>query len=798
MLVSLKEVGKYVDISDLKAEDIASRLTFSGIEVEEIKRSAYATDLVIGEVLTCENHPNSDHLHICRIDIGTEILDIVCGAPNVRKGLKVIVAKVGCKLSNDKVINRGEIRGVTSNGMLCALNELGVDPKYLRKEQIEGIEELPNDAKVGETRVLEYLGLDDTILDLSLLANRSDCYAIYNVAREIGALFNREVKIPVFDEIKTYQDNEFKISSLASGCPAFYGKIIKGVHIKESPKWLKDVLRSEGIRSIDNIVDIGNYVMLLTGQPIHCYDYDKLLKKELIVKDNLNEKFVALDEKEYEIKPGDLVVTSDNKTMCLAGIMGGEKSEITSESKNIVVEVANFNFASIRKTSNRLGLSSDSSLRFSKGINKDQAQDVINLITHFIKELSDFDECSQTIIYDTLDHSNKVVDCSVSYINKRLGSSFSYNEIVDVLTSLHFEIENIDNDNFKAVVPNYRIDIDGKADLSEEVIRYKGFDYIRNELPVMETTVGSESLLRSKERLIESYLLDNGVDEVLSYTLINKKDAEQFNYINKNDGIEIFNPLTEDHKYIRRNILSSVLRVMEYNINHKNNNVSIFEISNVYSKGDKEEVHLAIVLEGDKFKQDKINLGSKTYFDIKGLLEGILKMFNIDNNRLKFLPLNDNQEFHPGRSAKVMLDGKVLAVLGEIHPLKRSEFSLKKEACVMLEMNLSLLFNTRSANNKFVELSKYPSVNRDFAFIVSEEYSFQMIKQEVKKISSLLKDVHLFDIYKGEHIKEGYVSLALSLTYEKMDGTLKEEEIAALDNKVKETLINKFKVEFRG
>ena len=803
MLVSLKEVGKYVDISSLTPEEIASKLTFAGIEVEEIKKSANATNLVIGEVLTCENHPNSDHLHVCKVDIKGEILDIVCGAPNVRKGLKVIVAKVGAKLG-DKTINAGEIRGVKSNGMLCALNELGVDPKYLKPEQIAGIEELSDDAVVGDEDVLGYLGLDDTILDLNLLANRSDCYSLFNVAREIGGLFNLPVNIPEYDEIKTYEDDEFVISSESDNSPLFYGKIFKGIEVKESPLWLKNVLQSEGIRSINNLVDLGNYVMLLTGQPLHLYDYDNLKKKELIIKDDISEEFVALVDKTYSIIPGDLCVTSNNETMCLAGIMGGKYSEIEETSKNFVLEVANFHFASIRKTSTRLGLSSDSSLRFSKGINKDQADYVINLFTHLLKEVSKVDSISQTIIYDTLTHENKEIECSLSYINNRLGSNFTINEVKECLTRLSFKVIDLDetNNTFKVIVPSFRIDVNEKADLSEEVIRFYGFDRITNELPVMETTRGTLSSLRVKERMIESYLLSNNFNEVLTYTLISKKDNEMFNYLNNSESIRIFNPLSEDRSIIRKNLLTSLLRNVEYNLNHQNYDFNVFEISNVYFGVNKEETHLALAMIGNKLLQDDIVLGPKTFYDAKGIFEGILKMLNIDSNRVKYNLLSEEElsrnEFHPYRSTKVVIDGKVVAVIGEIHPLKRNEFSIKKDCVVLMEINLTNLFNVRSANNKYLEFSKYPSVTRDFAFIVSEEYKYIDIRNEVKKCSSLIKDVKLFDIYKGEHVEKGHISLALSITLEKLDSTLKEDEINAVDNRIKESLINKFKVKFRG
>lgn len=796
MLVSLKEISKYVDIKDLSAEEIADRLTYSGIEVEEIKKVADATNLIIGKVISCEKHPESDHLHVCKVDIKKEILDIVCGAPNCREGLKVIVAQNGAVL-NGKEIKKSEIRGYVSNGMLCALNELGVDPKTLRKEQIEGIEELPEDAEIGNENVLEYLSLDDTILDISLLANRSDCLSLYNVAREIGALFNRKCIIPNYEEVKTYNENNFLISSESENCKSFYAKILKGIEIKESPKWLKDVLRSEGIRSINNIVDAGNYAMLLTGQPVHCYDLDNLPKKELIVKDNIEEDFYALDEKIYHIISGDLCVTSDNKTMCLGGILGGEKSEINPNSKNILIEVANFDFAQIRKTSNRLGLSSDSSMRFSKGINKDQSEFVINTLVHLIKEVSNIKEISSIIKYDKLNHDAKKIDCSISYINNRLGSKFTFEEIKNVLECLNFKLTKIDEDCFNVIVPSYRIDVEGKADLSEEIIRYKGFDYISNSLPVMETTLGTLSKEREKEKYIEEYLLNNGLYEVLTYTLINKKDSEMLNYINSDEIIPIANPLTEDHKFIRKNILSSILRCAEYNLNHQQENFSLFEISNVYSKN-KEEKHLAIVLEGYNLGIDSTPINKKDFYDLKGYFESILKMFNIAENRIKYQPIEESNEFHIGRSAKVTLDGKVLCVFGEIHPNLKKEFSIKKDNVLMLEMNLTLLFNTKSANNKFNEISKYPSVKRDYAFVISNDCSYSNIKIDIKKISSLIKNIKVFDVYHGEGIEKNHTSIALSIYLESTNSTLKEEDITLVDNKIKELLITKYKAKLRG
>ena len=791
MLVSLNEISKYVDISGLSKEEIASRLTFSGIEVEEIKTLSKATSLVVGKVISCIPHPNSDHLHVCKVDIKDEILDIVCGAPNCKEGIKVIVAKVGAKLPGGE-IKAGEIRGYKSNGMLCALNELGVDPKYLKEEQIKGIEILSDDFEVGDSDILHKLGLDDVILDLSLLANRSDCYSLFNVSREIGALFNRKVNILEANDDSTYEEKEFKVDSLTPNCKEFSVKIVKGIEVKDSPAWLKNCLRSEGIRTINNIVDLGNYIMLLTGQPIHMYDYDKLVKKELIVRSDINEKFIALDEKEYSIHEGDICVTSSGKTMCLGGIMGGLDSEVTNDTKNIVIEVANFNHASIRRTSSRLGLVSDSSQRFVKGINKDQVDYVLNLTTNLLKTISNVDSISNIIKYDVLNHDKKLISCSVDYINNRLGTNFEYEKIKDILELLYFKFVESDGNKFIVEVPSFRIDVEGKADLSEEIIRYIGLDTISPTLPFMETTVGGKSKDEQKEDVICSFLSNNGLYRVLTYTLVNKKMSESFKILNKSDGYVIKNPLTEDHKYVRTNLLPSLINCANYNLNHQNNNFGIYEISHIDSI-QKNEIHLGVVLVGKKYKQDKIIGESYSYYDAKGIVDTILDMFNISSTRVKYTRF-ETDEFHPNRSALVLLDNKPLCVMGDIYPTKKEI----KDSMILLEMNLSVLFATKSKNIKFEPISAYPQSSRDYAFIIDDSINYIDIKNEVKKCSSLIKEVSIFDIYKGKNLAQNEKSIALTVVFESNDHTLKDNEIDEVHNKIVETLNKKFNVSLRS
>lgn len=795
MLVSLNELKKYVDLSDVSAEEVANKLTSAGIEVEGIHHVAFGTNLVIGEVIECENHPDSDHLHVTKVNIGDEVLGIVCGAPNCRKGLKVIVAKPGAKLAFDKEIKQGVIRGVESNGMLCSLVELGVDPKSLNEKQTSGIEELNSDAIVGNTEVLKYLGLDDTILDLNLLANRSDAYALYNIAKEVAALFNKEVNIPEYKAMNLCS-NDVEIGSTTSNCKLFGGRTFKGITIKESPDWMKTFLRNEGIRPINNIVDIGNYVMLVTGQPINMYDYDKLEKLELIARDDFEGKVLAMDDNEYELKKGDLVITSNKKVVCIAGIMTCNNSEISESTKNVVVEAASFYGPQIRRTTTRIGLTSDSSQRYVKGINPNQTEFVMELITHLIEELSGYTSASVTNLYDNLNYAAKVIDCTYQYINSRLGTSLSNEEILNALEKFNFKVLFKDEVNFKVLVPDARIDVEGKADLSEEVFRFVGVDNVEPKLPQMVTTVGGKSVQNRKETIISDYLLNQGLNKILTYTLLNKEDNEGFNLLNKAEGYSVINPNTEDHKYVRTNLLNSVLRCAQYNVNHQNKNFGIFEISQIENVNSVNS-HLAFVLVGNRFNQDNLNPQPYNFFDAKGYFEEILKMFNIQANRVKYLRLEDTKELHPGRSSKVVIDGKDIAIFGELHPNIKSKYDFKKDSVVVFEMNLTKFFEVKSSQIHFTEINKFPSVTRDYAFVIDKQAKFSDISVDIKKSSSIVNDVHIFDIFEGDKVGINLVSIAISVTFVNKEHTLTDDEINEADKRIRSLIAEKYKALLR-
>jgi len=796
MKASLNWINQYVKIDDLTPEQIADKLTFAGIEVEGITTLASGSNLVIGEILSCEKHPDSDHLHVLQVDEGPKfgIHQIVCGAPNARKGLKVIVAREGAKLPGG-IIEKSEIRGVTSDGMCCALYELGVDKKSLSEKQIAGVEELPADALIGNEEVLQYLGLSDTILDLSILPNRPDMYAIINVAREIGCLFNREVKLPEPKKM-ALPSSDFEVGSASSKCPQFAIREVKGVTVGPSPRWLQEILRSEGIRSINNIVDIGNYVMLLTGEPLNMYDLDKLPKKSLIVRDDLSGDFVAMDQKTYSLEKGDLVVTSEGKPMCLAGIMTAAACMVDEGTTAVAVESAVFDYARIRHTSNRIGLSSESSLRFAKGINTNQAEYVLSLASDLLKELAGAHEVMKTSSYDTLKHEPVEIDTNLDYLNGRLGTSFSAEEILDVLKRDHLTVTCPKPGVYHVIVPSYRIDMDGKADLSEEVIRILGYDNVHSILPTSELTLTGLSEKQSNRIAIRRYLRNAGLDEFLTYTLVNADLDGRFAYLEKGPSYRLKNPMTNDHEFVRRGLLPSLLNAVAYNADRQEKNVACFEVSDIDAPSNKTS-HLGLVLAGEESLEGSLKKKAYDFYDAKGLLVGILAILNLGTNRYQIEPWSlGGNELHPGKSAEIRMGKKLLGYLGELHPNELKRLGLKN--AVVMELDLGSLLDLRTSPIKASIPPRFPSVSRDLAFVLDQKVSYAELEKSLGHCDALIKGVAVFDVYAGENIAPGKKSVALTLTIQSEEKTLKDEEVSAVVAKAIALLKVQFGAEIRS
>jgi len=799
MLVSLKNIAQYVSLEGLTAEEIAKKLTFAGIEVEEVYPIAQGTNLVIGEILECEAHPDSDHLHVLKVNLGEKygVEQIVCGAPNARKGLKVIVSRPGAQLPGGE-IKKGVIRGVESNGMCCSLLELGLESKYLTEYQCSGIEELPEDAPIGEENVFGYLGLDDTVLNLNVLANRPDLLSVFNVAKEIGALFSREVKLPSAKKYNDFKTN-IKVGSETEKCMQFSSREVKGIVTKPSPKWMQNYLMAMGIRSINNIVDIGNYVMLMTGQPLHMYDADKLSKAELIARDDYEGDFVALDEKTYKLIKGDIVITGDKIPMCLGGVMGSYACAVDKNTKNIYIESASFDGASIRHTSNRLGLGSESSSRFVKGTNHFQSEFVLDYTTDLLKELCEAKECSDIALYSKEKKEEKVIKSSLTRINGRLGTSFTLDQVVNVLRSVYFDVKvDADNNSFSATVPEHRLDVTCDADLSEEVIRILGFENVRSILPNLDTKVGMLSLEQQRIKNIRTFLVDKGFDECVTYSLISQKEKNAFNLLNDEEHYELLNPLTDDRCVFRTHIAHSLLKTASYNIARQSKDLMLFEVANMITKSSRAD-HLSIVLVGNSYEQDHLNYVPFDFYHMKGIVEGIFETLGIENSRYRFEKLTDHtDELHPGKSATIIFQNKVIGKFGELHPNKIEEYDLGKTSAVALEMDLSSLISAKVSITKMATFSKFPSISRDLALVVDKTVEVKdLIKTAKVEGRGIVVDAYVFDVYQGEHIAEGKKSVAISIVYQKEESTLTDNEVNEVENKIKFALNKNYKAEIR-
>ena len=799
MLVSVKKLNEYVDIKDIDAASLAKGLTFAGVEVEDYVTLASGTNLVIGEILTCEDHPDSDHLHVLNVNLGNKygVNQIVCGAPNARKGLKVIVARVGAKLPGGE-IKPSVIRGVESNGMCCSLLELGVDSKYLSEHQTKGIEELPLDAPVGEEDVLGYLGLDDTVLNLNVLANRPDLLSVYNIAREVGAIFNKEVHIPVAEHKADFA-TDLKVGSDTPLCTQFSGCEIRGIKTKPSPLYIQQFLMAEGVRSINNIVDIGNYVMLLTGQPLHMYDADKLAKKELIAKRNYQGEFVALDENNYDLIEGDIVITTNNRPMCLGGVMGSLECAVDENTKNIYIEAASFDGASIRHTSTRLGLVSESSQRFVKGTNHFQGEQVIALASSLCRELCEAESVSNIVTYQSEKQVEQVVETTVNKINGRLATNFSKDQIVDVMKRLQFGVKE-DGEKLLFTVPSFRLDISGSADISEEVIRLLGLDNVNAVLPVLPTTVGGLSLKQSRQKAIRDYLLSQGLCEALTYSLVNKNEVNCFNLLHNEEAYQLLNPLMEDREMFRTHILHSLLESVSYNIARQAKNVPLFETSDMISKKS-HTVHLAIALCGNKSTQGLLKEEPYDFYDMKGLVENLFALFGIENSRYRLEASKLQGELlHPGKSADILFQNQLIGRFGELHPRAYQRYDLGKNTTIVLEMNISPLLEAKVSQIKMAEISKFPAVSRDLALLVDVNInSGEIIKSIKMSGKGIVTNAEIFDVYYGAPVSLlGKKSLAVRITYASKDHTLQEKEITLVEDQIKFELAKSFKAELRG
>ena len=782
MDISLKVLNRYVKVDDQDPKELADKITSIGLEVEGMHDLTRGNNMTIGYVKECMPHPDSDHLNVCQVEVRPgEIRQIVCGAPNVATGQKVIVANPGCDLGDGFVIKESKIRGVESNGMICSIAELGLDQRLLKPEDKDGIHVLDTDAPVG-AEPLEYMGLKDTILEIGLTPNRADCMAMTSLAYEVAAILGREVNLPEVSFIGA-EGSGISVKVETDLCPFFGAKLVKGVTTKESPEWLRNALIASGIKPINNIVDISNFVMLETGQPIHMYDYDKLNKKEFIIKTGFDCKEVMLDGEEYKIEPADLIVSTDAGIGCIAGVMGANSTKIDENTTNIVIEAATFDGATLRETARRLNLLTDASQHYIKGaLNTANSLMILERCANLLVELAEAKEVYQSVTTDL-----KIKDCFVrvttSKVNGVLGTKITTDEIKDIFSALKFEYT-IDGEEFNVKVPTYRNDITLAADLIEEVARMYGYDKIPSTLPEMSMTVGKRTDVQAKKHLIRNLLKDQGLHETLTYSLTSPVMVDDFNIFHTNESVKLAMPLGEERSVTRKSISGSLLQVINYNQSHNIKDVNIFELSTTYSKG-VELQNLAIACCGEynglPFKQISYKAD---YYLVKGFVETIFKNLGIEESRYKLVRASqDDKYYHPGRTAYIMIGKEVVGVVGNIHPLMEKKYNVKD--VYIVELNLTTLLNLKTSKVKFTEIPMYPSVSRDIALVMDQDIpTFDICRKIVQASKQLVKETKIFDVYAGEHIEAGKKSVAINLLFQDPKGTLEEATVNAAMEKI--------------
>ncbi len=774
MKLSTNFVKDYIDINvDLKT--LAEDMTKAGNEYDSAENFINATNLVVGEVIECEMHPDSDHLHVCKVNIGTEILQIVCGAPNVRIGLKVIVALPGAVLPGEFKIKAGKIRGIESNGMLCSIAELGLDSKFLKPEDKEGIHELPNEAQVGEDPI-KLMQMDDSVIDFELTANRGDLLSILGMAHEIGAIYDKKVKEIdlTYNETKEDINNNFKVEVNTENCSIFLAKRVENVAIKESPTFIRNRLMASGIRPINNVVDISNYVMLETGQPLHYYDADTLKGMLEIRMAQNGEKLITLDEIERNLSSEDIVISDGEKAIGLAGVMGGLDTEITENTKNIIIESAIFEPVKIRKTSKDI-LRSEASTRFEKGLDPNRTYMAIERSCNLLEKYADAKIVGGLVKYDTTNLNDTKIDITFEKINKVLGLKIEKEDILDVFRKLGFTYE-VENETIHVSVPKRRIDITIPEDLIEEVGRIYGVDNIEGKLPELPLKQGSYNKILRK---IRNKMIDLGLNETLSYILVNDREAQKYT-ADEFEIIPLLDPMTEERNTLRYSMIPSMVKIYEYNKARNQKDVSIFEIGKgFFKKGEEygENTKLCALMTGERYLGLK---GKKVdFYDIKGITEEILDYLGY-NGRYSFVIKNQiPQEFHPYQTAEISVNNDIVGIVGKLHP------GNVKEDVYVLEINLDKLLEKRTGNMKYKEISKFPSVKKDLAVIVDQDITSEEIAKQIKKSAgSLLIESKVFDIYTGTGIEENKKSIAYSLEFGTSDRTLTDEEINAILEKI--------------
>lgn len=813
MQVSIKWLKDYIDFTETP-EQLADKLTMAGIPVENVVDPGEGLEKVVtGRIEKLEPHQNSDHLQICTMNVGlAENIIIVTGAQNVAKGQVVPVAMVGAHLPNGMKISKGKLRGVASNGMLCSAQELKLDLEKLPEEQKTGIFILPSDTPVG-IPAKDVLGLNDVVLEFELTANRADCFSVFGLVREIAAITGNK---PHFPEIKVNEDDNTKLNDIFSVeiadpdlCSRFSTRMLKNVKIGPSPEWMQQRLEGAGIRSINNVVDVTNFVMIELGHPMHAYDYDKITGKKLIARRAIEgEELHTLDDTSRKAKGEMLVIADSEKAAGLAGIMGGFETEITDTTTTVVLESADFYGPCIRRTARACGLSSEASGRFERGVDSETTIKALDRAAQLLQEMGACTVCEGIVdVYPNPKQANYVT-FTPEQINNHLGTNIAKDVMLNIITSVGFDVTKDENDEITVKVPSWRNDVTCMADISEEIARLHGFDKIKSTLPNGVSMQGTQSAKQTFIDKVKASLSSQGLYETISFALTNE---ETFNKLNipqdspLRKAVPIMNPLSDEYPLVRTTLLSSIFDNLARNLARKNDDVALFEVGSVFfpkalpvTELPDEVVKIAGAITGRRnaqgWNQTQTN-DMVDFYDAKGIIEELLANLRVTRYTVE---AGTHYAMHPGKTALFKKGRDVIATVGEVHPAVLSAYGITKPVYIF-ELDATTVMKYMAKDLKYKALPKYPATSRDLAMLVDVDVNAADIEKAMTKAAGQnLTQITLFDVYTGKQVEEGKKSLAFSLTFQSNDKTLTDAEIDPAIEKIVAKLQKDFNANLRG
>lgn len=793
MLISNEWLKEYVTIDD-SVSNLAERITRTGIEVDDlIDYTKDIKNLVVGFVKSKEKHPDADKLNVCQVDIGEdEPVQIVCGAPNVDAGQYVIVAKVGGRLPGGIKIKRAKLRGERSEGMICSLQEIGISSNYIPKSFESGIFVF-SESQVPGTDALQALYLDDQVMEFDLTPNRADALCMIGTAYEVAALYNtkmtkpettsNELELSANDELTVTIENEDKV-------PYYSARVVHDVTIEPSPIWMQVRLIKAGIRPINNVVDISNYVLLEYGQPLHMFDQDAIGSQQIVVRQaNEGEKMTTLDDTERELLTSDIVITNGQTPIALAGVMGGDFSEVKEHTSNIVIEGAIFDPVSIRHTSRRLNLRSESSSRFEKGIATEFVDEAVDRACYLLQTYANGKVLKDRVSSGELGAFITPIDITADKINRTIGFDLSQNDIVTIFNQLGFDTE-INDDVITVQVPSRRKDITIKEDLIEEVARIYGYDDIPSTLPVFEkVTSGQLTDRQYKTRMVKEVLEGAGLDQAITYSLVSKEDATAF-AMQQRQTIDLLMPMSEAHASLRQSLLPHLIEAASYNVARKNKDVKLFEIGNVFFANGEGELpdqveYLSGILTGDYVvNQWQGKKETVDFYLAKGVVDRVSEKLNLEFSYRRA----DIDGLHPGRTAEILLENKVIGFIGELHPTLAADNDLKRT--YVFELNFDALMAVSVGYINYQPIPRFPGMSRDIALEVDQNIPAADLLSTIHAHGgNILKDTLVFDVYQGEHLEKGKKSIAIRLNYLDTEETLTDERVSKVQAEIEAALI---------